>query len=144
MPGKVSAGRPVVSYRKKNRTYPTGEGAQGDSNLGLLIPREHRCKQFACAPSASHTPSPGAQSPVQALNKQFPYTSIPSCSITEQAIINTAHFGSDTKIAKNKGLLSSISLPLDTREVVDMTVIFDFYESLTCSAEAPSTNRKKK
>ena len=27
MPGKVSAGRPVVSYRKKNRTYPTGEGA---------------------------------------------------------------------------------------------------------------------
>lgn len=33
----------------------------------------HRCKQFACASWASHTPSLGAQSPLQAVTSEFPY-----------------------------------------------------------------------
>ena len=39
-----------------------------------LVRSEHRFKQFACAPWASHTPSSGAQSPVQATILQFPYS----------------------------------------------------------------------
>jgi len=35
--------------------------------------REHRCKQFACAPWARHNPSPGAPSPAHALTYQLSY-----------------------------------------------------------------------
>ena len=33
---------------------------------------EYRCKLFTCAPWASHSPSPAAQSPPKALTEQFP------------------------------------------------------------------------
>jgi len=102
IPGKVFTGRPVVTHRKKSWTHPAGEGAiwtystpkeaaQAQKLLSLqwlplYEPRvsppwvhlfwalgEHRCKQCACAPWASHTSSPGAQSSVQVLTWQFPY-----------------------------------------------------------------------
>lgn len=44
-----------------------GQGPLGPQHNPFWSPGEHGCKQSACAPWGSHSPSPGAQSPVQAL-----------------------------------------------------------------------------
>jgi len=98
MPGKAFANRPIVTQKKRmeltqlvNRQFsyatplqkkqPTSKkgssfGSSPSHQPGVASPYahpfwshgKHRCKQFACAPWVHHTPSPGAQSPVQALN----------------------------------------------------------------------------
>lgn len=84
--GKVFPGRPIVTYRKKNGTHPAGDGTlwlcstpsrmQPSSKKRSLFHGWHLHEprvapllvhpfwsQFSCAPWASHTLSPSAQSP---------------------------------------------------------------------------------
>lgn len=90
IPGKVFTGRPTNTYRRAELTQvakglsgyaaflytkqPRSKRSSPFSGQSICEPRalhsfwshgEQRCKQFGCAPRASHIPSWGAQSPVQ-------------------------------------------------------------------------------